>query len=531
MRFFRQRLGNSREWALALAVVALALVGSCAPIRDEVAPPASQAIARPTDSTLARGFAAIESRQDGKSGFRLINNGVSALMTRAALADLAEKTIDFQTFIFDADEVGAFVLDRLIAAAGRGVRVRILLDDYQLGLDDWILARLNALPNIEVRLFNPFPDRMRWSRPFQMVFHLDRLGRRMHNKLFAVDNQLALIGGRNISNHYFEAVGDLNFRDIELVATGPVVDQASRSFDAFWASAIVVPVAALDRDGHHPEAIEHLADLLTKNGEAEGPMAEYRRQGEAFRARVQDPASYMWANGRVVAEPPIRQPPGALKPSSEIARAHAIARQAASREVVYEVAYFVPGERGVEVLADLVKRGVAVTVLTNSLASTDVVAVHSSYAFYRQPLLEAGVKLFEYRIDAKRPEPAGHRLRLGSSGSGLHAKIVVYDRKTVWVGSANFDPRSRRLNTEIGLMIESPELAERILSGIALDFSPSHSWRLDVRNESESGLKRLVWIGHDNGQTVERAVEPDAGLWRRLNALFYAVLPGIEELL
>jgi putative cardiolipin synthase len=531
MRFVRDRRTRRGRWGWALALVLVAFAPACAPIRDDVVPTASQAIARPTDTLLGRGFAGFERRQDGKSGFRLINNGVSALMTRAALADLAEKTIDFQTFIFDADEVGAFVLDRLIAAARRGVRVRILLDDYQLGLDDWTLARLNATPNIEVRLYNPFPDRLRWSRPFQLVFNLDRLGRRMHNKLFATDNQLALIGGRNISNHYFEAVGEQNFRDIELVVAGPVVEEASQSFDAFWKSAIVVPAAALNRDGQHHEAREHLADLLKKNDDAEGPMAEYRRQGEAFRARVQDPASYMWAKGRVVAEPPIRQPPGAAKPSAEIARAHAIARQAAGREIVYEVAYFVPGTRGVEVLGDLVKRGVAVTVLTNSLASTDVVAVHSSYAFYRQPLLEAGVKLFEYRVDAKRPEPAGHRLRLGRSESGLHAKIVVYDRKIVWVGSANFDPRSRRLNTEIGLMIESEELAGRILEGIALDFSPSHSWRLDLRDEPDSGLKRLVWIGHEDGRILERDHEPDAGLWRRLNALFYAVLPGIEELL
>jgi putative cardiolipin synthase len=513
--------------AACVLLAVLAALGGCAPLRGDLASPQSSAFDRPRETTLGLAHAALHERHGAESGFRVLNNGVSALMTRAALADLAERSIDFQTFIFDADGVGAFVLDRLIAAARRGVRVRILLDDYELGLDDRILARIDAEPNVEVRLFNPYPDRARWSRPLQMAFDLDRLGRRMHNKLQVVDGQAVLLGGRNISNHYFEGASDANFRDVELLAVGPVAAEAAGSFDSFWNSAIVRPVKALGQDGRSSEADGALTEVL-RRGEGEvGAAAEYRRRGDVFRRQVLEAQGLIWAKSRVVAEPPVRREAGAAKPSAEIARAHAIARQGAATEVIYETAYFVPGDRGVEVLGDLTRRGVAVSVLTNSLAATDMVPVHAYYARYRPALLAAGIRLYEYRVDANRPEPAGHVMRPGRSESALHAKMVVYDRRLVWVGSANFDPRSRRLNTEIGVMIDSEEMAAQMLSRISLDFSPRHSWRVEPGDEPG----RLVWTGEQDGREIRLHDEPDLTPWRAFKALFYGVLPGIEELL
>ena len=513
----------------ALWLTLFLAMAACAPLREDGTPKPSHAFDHPAETKLGQAFATAEHDHPGQSGFRLLNNGLSALMTRAALADQAERSIDFQTFIFDSDQVGAFVLDRLIAAARRGVRVRMLLDDYQLALDDGILARLNAEPNMEVRLFNPFPDRMRWSWPLQMAWETGRLGKRMHNKVLVADNQMALLGGRNISNTYFDAEAVANFRDVELLAAGPVARQASASFDAFWNSAMVVPVTALGRHGSAAEDARQLDDLLELNQDEIGPAAEYRRRAAEYARRVTAAGELTWATAHVVAEPPVRQAAGAPKSSAEIARAHAIARQAATREVVYESAYFVPGDRGVEVLGELARRGVAVSVLTNSLASTDVVAVHSSYALYRPALLKAGIRLFEYRAEAKRPEATGSTMRKNHSDSALHAKIVVYDRKLVWVGSANFDPRSRHLNTEIGVMIESETLASRVLAGIERDFAPSQSWRLEL---APSGLANaLIWVGEQDGREVRRDTDPDASPWRGLNALFYTVLPGIEELL
>ncbi|KIL99176.1 Cardiolipin synthetase [Paramagnetospirillum magnetotacticum MS-1] len=503
----------------------LILLAACAPMRADYARPPSSAFDRPLETSLGKAFAAEQAGRPGQSGFHLLNNGVGALMTRAALIDRAERSIDFQTFIFDADEVGAFILDRLIAAARRGVRVRILLDDYELGLDDGLLARLDGEPNMEVRIFNPFPDRARWTRSAQMLWNLDRLGRRMHNKVLVADGQLALLGGRNISNHYFEGPSESNFRDIELLTTGAVATQAAASFDSFWASPMVGEVRAFDRE---PDA-EALDTLLSLLAGASGPAAEYARSRDQYLARLTNPAQMIWAPAQVVAEPPDRLPEGAEKSSAEIARANAIVRQGAKHQVVYESAYFIPGDKGVQVLGDLVRRGVGVTVLTNSLAATDVVAVHAAYSLYRPALLEAGVRLFEYRTDARRPEPAGHLVHLGRSDSGLHAKIVVYDRVTVWVGSANFDPRSRHLNTEIGVMIHSPELAEKLLAGIERDFDPAHSWRLEANPGAATGP--VAWVGERDGHMVRLETEPDGDLWRGIRTLFYSVLPGIEELL
>lgn len=509
----------------------VAALAGCATIRGDYVAQPSQAFDRPQETALGRAYAAGQAERPGLSAFRLINNGVSALLTRAALADLAERSLDIQYYIYDPDETGAFLLERILAAAGRGVRVRIILDDYLLALDDATLARIDAHPNVEVRIFNPYRDRMRWSRPLQMLFNLDRLGRRMHNKVFVADGQIGILGGRNISNHYMEGEAEANFRDVDLLASGPVVGEALRSFDAFWNSEIVVPVAAFEaRPADNDDALR-FDKLRAEAAAGRGPYAEYGQRKPDFLRRLLAGEGMIWAKGRAIAEPPVRQREGEAKASAEIARALAIARQNARKEVTYAVAYFVPGERGVQLLSELAGRGVRVRVLTNSLAATDVVAVHAGYSKYREGLLAGGVELYEYRSDARRPEPGGHRLRLGSSGSALHAKVVVHDRKLVWVGSANFDPRSRRLNTEAGLLIESEELAERLLSSIEWDFSPRHSWQLGLERDPQGGSRRLTWNGERDGRIVNLAQEPDAGLLRHLGVLFYSILPGVEDLL
>lgn len=516
-------------WSVCLAL-AVVLLSGCASIRSDFQATPSTAFDRPAETALGRAHAAPQAEAPGLSGFRLLNNGVSALMTRAALADLAERAIDVQYYIFDADEVGSFLLDRILAAADRGVRVRMILDDYLIGFDEATLARIDAHPNVELRIFNPYRDRARWSRQLQMLFNLDSLGRRMHNKIFVVDGQAGVMGGRNISNHYFEGEGDANFRDIDLLVAGPAALEAGRIFDAFWNSPIVVPVAAF---GHVDAAAgeAELAAIRDRGRGGSGPSVEYSQRKAEYVRRILGAEGMLWARGQAIGEPPVRQAAEAAKPSSEVARAMAIARQNSTREVVYEAAYFVPGTRGVEVLTALTARGVRVRVLTNSLAATDVIAVHAGYAPYREALVAGGVELHEYRPDADRPTPAGgHRVRLGRSESALHAKIAIYDRKLVWVGSANFDPRSRRLNTEAGLLIESPPLAERLLAGIVKDFSPQHSWRLTLEG-GDNPSRRLVWNGERDGKPVRLEHEPDAGFWRSLGVALYSLLPGLEDLL
>ena len=515
-----------RSVALAgLCAVLLGLTG-CASIRQGEPAEISHAFARPQETALGRAHADGEQRHAGQSGFRFLNNGVSALLTRAALIDAAERSIDVQSYIFDADDTGLFLLDRLLAAADRGVRVRIILDDYLIGFDDATLARINAHANVEVRIFNPYPDRL-WPRILQMIAHQDTLGRRMHNKIFVVDSQMGVMGGRNIGNHYFEGEGEANFRDADALVTGPVMREAAAIFDTFWNSPIVVPVATFGVSA--ADSSEDALAAWRVHAAEYGPREEYQQRKPEFMRRIFSGDNLVWAKATAVGEPPVRQAEGAAKSSSRVAQVHAIERQKAQHEVIYAVAYFVPGEAGVKMLSQLTARGVRVSVLTNSLAATDVVAVHSGYAPYREALLAGGVNLYEYRPDAPRPAPAGHRLRTGRSESALHAKVAVYDRQRVWIGSANFDPRSRYLNTEAGMLIESEVLAKQIMATLERDLSPSHSWRLSLDARAEPG-QQLIWTGERDGQPWQATQEPDASLWRRFKVEGYRLL-GIEHLL
>lgn len=525
----RLRLG-----ALVVLLPWLALLGGCASLPDAPRAPVapSQAFDRPLDTALGRAHAAALQHHPGQSGYRIIDDGASALMTLAALADLAERSIDLKYYIFAADATGHFLLRQLVAAADRGVRVRLLLDDFPLAYDDAALADLAAHPHIEVRLFNPFPTRARWTRPFQLVAHLDRLGRRMHSKLFAVDGQVAVLGGRNIGNHYMEGNGPTNFRDIDILASGPVVANLLKSFDAFWNHPLAVPVEAFataDANAQSPWR-SHPAEGETGT-EAYGPRIEYATRRAEFVERLLDGTSLIRAHGQAFAELPERETTPAGRAGSRVFRALAQARRDARQEIVYAAAYFVPGNGGVRTLTDLAARGVRVRVLTNSLASTDVVAVHAGYARYRAALLAGGVELFEYRAEARRPAPpGGHRLRPGSSESALHSKAIIYDRHKLWIGSANYDPRSRRLNAELGLLIDSPALAHELLALLEHDLAPEHSWRLALEPADEPGAPpRIVWHGTDGGRPVAHRHEPGARLARHLGMLFFSLLPGIES--
>lgn len=517
---------SAAKWLLLGASL---LLSACASLPGDITLPAPAPLARPETSTLQRAYRQKQSEHPGKTGFRLLNNGVSALLSRAALIDLAEHTIDVQYYIFDADDVGSFLLDRLAAAAERGVRVRLLLDDYLIGFDDSTLARIDAMPNIEVRIFNPYRDRSRWSRPLQMLFNMESLGNRMHNKIIVVDGQIGVMGGRNISNHYFEGEGEGNFRDIDLLMSGPAARDAESIFDAFWNNPIVVPISAFGL-----AAPDDSLASIRERGRAGQAALEYANRSTEFRQRILTGEGMIYADGRAIGEPPVRRQPGANKSSSEVAKAMAKARQDSRHEATYAVAYFVPGERGVAALGEMAGRGVRVRILTNSLAATDVVAVHAGYAPYREPLVAKGVELYEYRPEAQRPSPtAGHRIRFGRSESALHAKIAIYDRRIVWVGSANFDPRSRHLNTEAGLLVDSPEIAARLLNGIDPDFSPQHSWRLTLEPDdgAPSMEQRLTWTSSQDGQAQRLQREPDAGFWRHIGVGLYSLIPGLEELL
>ena len=524
---------GSRRAAVALLLATLA---GCVTLQENYPTPPSYAFDRPQETTLGRAAAARQAQHPGLSGYRLINGGVAALMTRAAMADLAERSIDAQYYVYEPDAAGAFLLERLIDAAGRGVRVRLLLDDYMLGFEDVALAKLvDAHPQIEIRVFNPFPHRARWTRPLQVVLHLDRLGMRMHNKVFIADGQKAVVGGRNIGDHYFEAQETSNFRDVDVLASGPIVKEVGRQFDEYWNSPLAVPVAAFGVALSERWGQRERDELRRFAAEPQGPHAQYERRKQEFTERLlKGAADLVWADAVAIAEQPVRGVPDPAKGArslSEISRTLSDMRRTAQKEVVMVMAYYVPGKRGVELMSELVARGVKVRILTNSLASTDVVAVHAGYATYRPALLAAGVELHEFRVDAERPAPQDHVMRRGSTESALHAKVIVYDRRFVWIGSANADHRSRRLNTEAGLLIESEELAQRLLKGLERDFSPRQSWRLVLESGQDRNAGGIVWTGEVDGKEVRLTEEPGAGWARGLEYWFYSILPGIENLL
>jgi cardiolipin synthase C len=519
-----------RPLRMAVTAAIVLALGACGTLQHDYTAVPSSAFDKPQDTTLGRAFAAEHARNSGHSAFRLINRGVSALLTRAALADLAERAIDIQYYVYDVDEAGVFLMQRLVAAADRGVRVRLLLDDLANALDDATLAKLDAHPNIEIRVFNPFRGRARWTRAFQLFASLDRLGRRMHNKVFAVDGHAVILGGRNIGNRYFEAEAESHFRDLDVLALGPVARSVGAQFDAYWNSELAAPVSAL---GARPGSAAAYDEAAQRLASAElGPQVEYaRRKSEVVKRLLEMPEDFIWAKGTAVADTLTRVRRDGEAPTAEVMRALRAASRAATREMLIQSAYFVPGARGVETLSDMVRRGIRVRVLTNSLLSTDVPAVHAGYARYRRALLEGGVELYEYRVDSSRPSPRQHSMRSGRSESALHSKVMVFDQRVAWIGSANLDPRSRRLNTESGMFIESEELAARLLKSLERDFAPENSWRVELIPDPASKERRLVWRGMQNGRMVELDREPGATLMRGIAAGFYSLFTDFEDLL
>ena len=466
---------------------------------------AAPAVATDGASALERALAALAADHPGCSGFVLLDDGPIAFLLRAALADRAERRIDVQYYAYLADATGTLLMQRLLAAADRGVRVRILLDDSGIGWRDRALAELDAHPCIEVRLFNPSSVRSGLLRVVEFLFNMRRLNRRMHNKIFAVDRAAAIVGGRNVSDHYFVSRARASFRDYDVAALGPAAAAAADSFERFWSSPLAVPAMRLVRLRSESRAIDSRRVKLARRVARLLPdHAARTAAADAQLGAWLGGARLHWARGEVVAENPERAS-GADERVVAGRLEEVLAR--AEHEVLIESAYLVPGAGGLALFAGLVRRGLRVRILTNALAATDVPVVHAGYAPYREPLLEAGVELHEFRRT-------------------LHAKVLVVDRRIAWVGSFNVDPRSVNLNTEAGVLIESPSLAAELAGHIEADLDAENAWRLT--RAAEGGL---IWTGSRLGRPLEHRAEPEAPLWRRVHVALFSLVPGSEGLL
>jgi putative cardiolipin synthase len=457
----------------------------------------------------------------GRSGFRLLANGRDAFLARVALIEAAERTLDLQYYIFRNDTTGAIVVSRLLAAADRGVRVRLLLDDWgTLEKNDAAVAALDAHPAIEIRLFNPYHQRSPLRRLGELLTSFARVNRRMHNKQLIADGQAVVLGGRNIGDEYFD-LGALQFQDIDVIGAGPIAAQAQASFDVYWNSPSAVPITDLGKFTLRPRELETGRAALERRVQAlaDSDYARALAESEFARALASHDLRLHWAEGAVLADPPDKVTKPVDAPS-EGYLGEQLTRRAAGvqSELLVASAYFVPGERGVAFFGERRRSGVTVRILTNSLAATDVWLVHAAYRKYRRALLELGVGIYELKPGPHRA--AGAKGGVGSSRTSLHAKTFVLDRRSVFIGSVNIDPRSLAQNTEVGVLIHCPELALEVTALFERWMSPDVSYRVGLANG-----RRVRWTGRLHGVPVEFAREPQAGFWRRLGASVFSHLP------
>jgi putative cardiolipin synthase len=502
----------------------LLLAGCATTLPTDFTRTPSIALADPEKTELGRFFRPELETHAGDSGAVLIISGRGGFRARVGLANVAEKTLDLQYFVWENDTVGKVIAERVLRAADRGVRVRLLIDDNGTEDTEFGFAQMDIHPNIEIRLFNPFAGRE--SRLFQFVADFDRLNHRMHNKAIIADNAAAIVGGRNIGNAYYGIDAAANFRDADIGLVGPVVHQLSRGFDLYWNSEQAIPIGALVEHGLSAQEFKDrknqlyrwVANLDDFPYEIDRSKDEMLVRLQALRDRI------VWAPVKVIYDPPDK-----LKTRDEVVRDKILdVGQEREREVVVEAAYFIPGELLLSRARDSQEKGVRVRVLTNSLATNDVDAAHAGYARYREQMLRYGVEIYELRPDAGARQPRWW-LMAGRSKASLHTKVLVFDRRKVVIGSFNLDPRSASINTEVVVVIDSAEFAAQLLAYMETGIQLKNSYHLILESD-KSGTEQLVWITENDGNEVRYYSDPEVGLWRRFTTWLVSLLP-IEHLL
>jgi len=515
--------------ASCLLASALAL-GGCASLPPPPQLGPSSAVTATGQTRLGRSVALEAAAHPGLSGAQPLADGREAFAARYLLAHAAERSLDLQYYIWHDDTSGGLLAQAVWQAAERGVRVRLLLDDANTGGLDRMLGALDAHPNIEVRLFNPFASRS-W-RIASAVGDLARVNRRMHNKSFTADNQFSVVGGRNIGDEYMGAEVAVEFTDLDVLAAGAVVPEISHGFDAYWNSPSSYPLTSLQAPMGQDDTVQVRAgwDSLRASPLAVRYLSAVREM-QLVRNAIAGTLQLDWVPARVVQDDPAK----VLRPPEEHAT-HMLPHLEEAlgkplRELILVSPYFVPGKEGTQSLVELASRGVKVVVLTNSLAATDVGMVYAGYARYRSALLRGGVKLYELKRGAQVPGEDG-KLRehkglggsSGSSGASLHAKTFAVDRARVFVGSFNLDPRSIRLNTEMGVVLDSPKLAGRLAQVVDEDVpANAYELRLDANGA-------ITWLERTGAGDVVHTRTPETGVLRLLGIGAMSLLP-IEWLL
>lgn len=512
---------------LFIVLFALLSLTSCATLPTNVQRTPSSTLAPDPETTLSKVVREKLKGHHENSAFHPLISGEDAFVARVATVRSAERSIDMQYYIWNNDLTGNILTEEVLKAADRGIRVRILLDDLNLGQYEKGLRIMAMHPNIQIRMVNPFANRS--FRIFDIT-RLSEVDRRMHNKVFIADSEVAIIGGRNIGNEYFWASDDINFGDFDLWAIGPVVPGLSQEFDTYWNSDIAYPIETLTAKLNPTDQdYRNFRDVLAvANQKAiDTPYAKGLKDDQLIKDFAHGNVKLYWGVGHVVYDPPTKLKDNE-KNKDPFDNLHSQLRpylNSAKDEIMMISPYFVPGDRGVNYLKSKVDSGIKVTVLTNSLASSDVSSVFAGYKGYRKDLLKSGVALYELRPKSNA-EFLRSKKHLGSSGShsGLHGKTLVFDKRFMFVGSMNLDPRSANINTEMGVIVDCPEMSERFTTSFAENL-PELAFKLSLSDED-----KLIWTTYDEGKKNTFTFDPDTSWWQRAKASVMSVFIPEKEL-
>jgi putative cardiolipin synthase len=516
-----------RPWFTTLLAVTL---GGCATVSlRSVDRPPSRALPDPAVTRLGRQFLGLSAEHGGRSGFYLIEAGVAGLAARIQMVRSAERTLDVQYFIFRGDETGTFLTEELRHAADRGVRVRVLVDDGDTKAGDEHLLQLDGHPNIEVRVFNPFGYRNHnfFLRNLDFLLHESQLDYRMHNKLLVVDNAVALAGGRNIGNQYFQVDPRSQFADADVFVAGPLVQTLSGSFDQFWNSDMVAPARALGATAR-PYSAPLTIPIVRGSGIDYVARAD---SGSPYDELLGGQLPLRWAPATVVYDSPDKKSVEAQKERGRL-MSQAVEERIGNSDaqLLMVTPYFAPSAGELSLLRKVRSRGASVRVLTNSLESSPSLAAQSGYDNSRLPLAQAGVQFYEIRPQLGSTAGSGQARRISRYGNyALHAKLYVFDRRRLFVGSWNFDERSLHINTEIGLLIDDAALAGEVAERVDAMTRPEASFHVIVAGDGPN-RPQLMWETRIDHRMVRYSREPSRGWWRRLGEDIFRLLPLRREL-
>jgi len=488
----------------------------------------STALAHPETTSFGARFNSLATDHSGASAFHILTAGVDGLLTRIQMIDAAQQTLDLQYFIFRGDTTGQLILDALTRAAARGVAIRLLVDDGDTAPGDEQVLALRTQPHTQVRVFNPFRYRghNRLLRALEFAGNSARLDYRMHNKLLVVDNTLALIGGRNIGNEYFQIDPQFQVADDDVFVAGAVVHTLSRSFDEYWNSELAVPAEALS----HPGAKQ----LRRRKSPARVAGVDYSARiasGEPFADLVDGKLALVWATAQVLCDSPDKKRTDSGEPGQLMVRNVLAAARQVQHEFLMINPYVIPTMGESAMLEALRQRNVSVGIVTNSLQSTRDILAYAGYSHSRPQLLREGVQLYEVRAQLGSTRGSGQSARIAHYGTyGLHGKLMVFDRQRIFIGSMNFDERSRHLNTEIGLIIDSPDLADATAARFNNMAQLQNAYRPSIVNAQSARAGNLQWTTQENGVVVVYPKEPAPSPWRRFLVALLAWLPVRREL-